>query len=94
MHLKHLNQAPLAEYLLEYSMATVEISGWIDGFQKVSCTKLLRSELGLSLADAKHITDGILEGQHQSLPVHSLAAAENLSQALQSLGAKAYVSDS
>ena len=72
-------------------MARVEIAGWISGFEKVECTKLLRSELGLNLAEAKQITDSILEGQHQSLAVPSLEAAKNLAEALKSLGAIAHV---
>lgn len=74
-------------------MPTVEITGWICGFEKVECTKLLRSELGLNLAEAKQITESILEDQHQTLAVPSLETGKNLAEALRSLGAIAHVDD-
>jgi ribosomal protein L7/L12 len=50
-------------------MTTVTISGWFYGFQKVNFTKLLKSELGLTLKPAKTITDRILDGELVELEV-------------------------
>jgi len=75
-------------------MAIVEISNWQPGFQKVSCTKLLKASAGLDLADAKRITDGVLAGELQLVQVSSLSAAVELVAALQQLGASACVSPS
>jgi len=46
---------------LEYSDLTIE--GWREGFKKISFTKLLQREAGLGLADAKHVTDEVLENK-------------------------------
>jgi hypothetical protein len=55
---------------IEYSDLTIE--GWHDGFKKISFTHLLQREAGLGLADAKHITDDVLEGQpvRVKIPTH------------------------
>jgi hypothetical protein len=50
-------------------MTTVLISGWHYGFQKVSFTRLMKSEMGLSLRPAKTITDRILDGDPVELEV-------------------------
>jgi hypothetical protein len=73
-------------------MVTIEITSWSPGFQMVSCTKLLRATAGLALAEAKHVTDGVLAGQVQYVHVSTLAAADDLVSSLQGLGACAHVS--
>ncbi len=50
-------------------MTTVLISGWNPGFQKVTFTNLLKSELGLTLKPAKEVTDQILDGKPVELLV-------------------------
>ena len=72
-------------------MAIVEINGWSPGFQKVSCTKTLQSVAGLGLAEAKRITDAVLDGQLQRVQLQSVADAQQLSAALQRLGVSAHV---
>lgn len=72
-------------------MATVEITGWLPGFRKVSCTKLLQSQVGIGLADAKSITDGILNGVPQLIQLPIGIEADDLATALQGLGAVAHV---
>jgi ribosomal protein L7/L12 len=71
-------------------MTTVEIVGWVPGFQKVACTKLLQTHAGLGLAAAKGVTDGILDGRVQIVRLPSESAAESLVCALKSIGASAY----
>jgi hypothetical protein len=46
---------------LEYSDLTIE--SWHEGFKKISFTHLLQREAWLGLADAKPITDDVLDGQ-------------------------------
>lgn len=72
-------------------MPVVEITGWRVGFLKVSCTKVLQSSAGLGLADAKRVTDGVLDFQAQSVEVPSAVAADELAAALSDLGALAHV---
>ncbi len=48
---------------------TLVISGWQLGFNKVAFTKMLKTELDLSLSDAKAITDSILDGRPEELPI-------------------------
>ena len=59
--------------------------------QKVSCTVLLRDSLGLSLVDAKQLTDAILIGTKSRLEIKSKAAAEELVGKLSALGVTASV---
>ena len=40
---------------------TVIIKGWNIGFKKVEFTKMLQSELGLGLSEAKNITDRVVD---------------------------------
>ena len=69
----------------------VEVVGWQEGFQKVACTELLRTNAGLGLAEAKRATDGILNGVKAVVPMPSQAAASLLSAELKSIGAYAHV---
>jgi hypothetical protein len=48
---------------------TLVMSGWNIGFRKVEFTKMLQSELGLSLAQAKGTTDKVLDKQRVELNV-------------------------
>jgi hypothetical protein len=45
------------------------LSGWNVGFDKVGLTNLLRHDLGFPLAQAKGITDSVLENQLVTLEV-------------------------
>ena len=72
-------------------MPIVEITGWTPGFQKVSCTETLQSIAGLGLVEAKHITDAVLDGLTQRVPLPSLVDAHQLAAVLQQLGASAHV---
>ncbi len=45
------------------------ISGWNIGFRKVEFTKMLQSELGLGLSEAKGTTDKVLEKELVELHV-------------------------
>ena len=70
-------------------MTTVRISGWRAGFQKVAHTKTLQRMAGLSLEDAKEITEGVLDGHTMSVTVSSDDVARDLVKRLQELGADA-----
>ena len=63
------------------------VKGWNVGFKKIACTKLLRTELGLGLSEAKHITDAIVANRTVPLGISSLRAAKFISK-LKELGAK------
>ena len=68
-------------------MPTVLITGWNEGFQKVEHTKLLKTFAGLSLSDAKHATDAVLEGNSISVFLPTDQAASAFVLQLQELGA-------
>jgi hypothetical protein len=44
-------------------MAKLILAGWKPGLKKISLTQLIRSQCGLSLADAKLQTDRLLDGE-------------------------------
>lgn len=55
--------------MTDTSSSTLVISGWHVGFQKIEFTKFLRQNFGLSLTEAKSITDNILHGEPADLEV-------------------------
>ena len=72
-------------------MTTVVITGWVPGFEKISCTNLVRSRFGLDLRDGKNITDNILHGTVQRLELPTDAEAASLVLELTKIGALAHV---
>lgn len=74
-------------------MATVEIKGWQVGFNKVACTQLVRAAAGLGLAEAKRVTDGVLDGDVQRISVPSDDIARRLAHDLTEIGAIVEVVD-
>ena len=72
-------------------MHTVTIPQWSPGFAKVSCTELLREKCGLSLPEAKKITDAILRREAPKVAVASLHEARSLIVELAKLGASARI---
>ena len=67
-------------------MTTVHIDGWHHEFGKVSLTKTLQAGAGLSLSQAKAMTDSVLEQKTVSVSLPSRAEAEALAAQLRSLG--------
>ena len=67
----------------------VEITGWERGMQKVSCTEVLRDNLGVGLGDAKRLTDKILAGSKVQVSVESESAVRSLVRGLSSIGVSA-----
>jgi ribosomal protein L7/L12 len=74
-------------------MTGLEIHGWVPGFNKVACDKLLKRVLGIGLKQAKDIVDAVLDGEVQVLQLQSKEEAEQLVMDLCRLGAKARVVD-
>jgi ribosomal protein L7/L12 len=72
-------------------MAIVVITGWVPGFEKVSCTKLVRARLGLGLRDGKQVTDDILQGTVRRFELPSEVEAASLVRELTRIGALAHV---
>jgi hypothetical protein len=72
-------------------MTTVVITGWAPGFEKVSCTKLVRARLGLDVRDGKQITDDILQRIVRRLELPTNAEATSLVLELAKIGALAHV---
>ena len=56
-------------------MGKIVLHGWNTGFNKVAHTKLLRTELSYSLAQAKSITDALMDGQ--SVTIDQMAVGED-----------------
>lgn len=69
-------------------MATVRIIGWNRGFQKISHTKLIQAYTGLGIAEAKRVTDDVLEGQQAEVEVDDRNVEDFLRQ-VRELGAQA-----
>jgi ribosomal protein L7/L12 len=68
-------------------MTLVEITGWQIGFNKVACTQLVRAAAGFGLAEAKCVTDGVLDGEAQRIPVPSVDISKRLAHDLTEIGA-------
>lgn len=67
----------------------VRISGWRAGLKKVSMTKTIRDRTQLGLKEAKTCTNRVLDGESVNVPVADWAAALDLAETLQALGAEA-----
>jgi hypothetical protein len=72
-------------------MSIVVITGWKPGFKKITCVHYLQSYAGYGLGDAQRVTDQVLDGQAQRIPVYDDAAALALVAALVQVGATAHV---
>jgi len=70
-------------------MAAVYITGWRPGFKKVEHTKSIQRATGLSLSEAKAITDDVLAGRSRTVTVDTQAGADALALELDVLGANA-----
>lgn len=77
------------EALQKRPTTALVISGWNVRFKKVACTKLLRT-LGLDLAEAKNLTDAIIDGQTVTVEIMATQAAD-FSTKLRQLGVKSVV---
>lgn len=70
----------------------IDIIGWKPGLKKVAMTHLLRTHAGLSLNEAKCITDNVLEGQVVSLERVDSSTVHHLARALEAIGAVVSIS--
>jgi len=68
-------------------MRNVRLTGWREGMRKISLTKFLQAELGLSLAASKQVVDDVLEGRQVLLDIPLAQDANELAQAIRKLGA-------
>lgn len=68
-------------------MATIILTGWREGLQKIALAKLQQELLGLPLKTAKENVDELLDGHSVSLEVADHLAAELLRRAIE-LGAR------
>ena len=50
-------------------MPKMRVAGWEPGLQKVKFNKLLQEQVGYSLREAKHVVDGIVNGEEQLIDV-------------------------
>lgn len=71
-------------------MSFVRLTSWRPGLNKVALTRLLQSECGLSLADAKAATDRLLDGRAVTVEAADEAAANELIRSFDALGAVAH----
>jgi ribosomal protein L7/L12 len=69
------------------NQSTLFVEGWNAGFNKIAFTKLLQVGLGLSLSQAKSLTDQILEGAQVKIDVPPNQLSK-LTNSAKSLGAK------
>ena len=67
-------------------MTNITITGWRYGFNKVQFTLLMKSELGLTLGPAKHLTDRIMNGEAVEIEVPD-TQVEHLLAGMRKLGA-------
>ena len=68
-------------------MATITLTGWREGLQKIALAKLQQELLGLPLSAAKKNVDELLDGRSVSLEVADHLAADLLKRATE-LGAQ------
>ena len=59
-------------------MVKVLFKGFVYGLQKISLTKLIRQEAGLSLKEAKSKTDALINGGDFVIETESVEKAEEL----------------
>jgi len=71
----------------------VKISGWRIGLNKVGMTNSVRLNTGLSLSEAKAVTDAVLSGETVSVQVPTANAVSFVEQ-LTTLGAIAHMDES
>ena len=72
-------------------MPQVRLTGWRPGLDKVGLTRVLQSELGLPLSQAKGATDRVLGGESASLPAPGRQTAERVATKVHAIGANAVV---
>lgn len=68
-------------------MKKVILCGWDVGFRKIGLTKLLRQSTGLSLSEAKSITDAVLRDQSVTISVPA-EEFESVASELRGLGVR------
>jgi ribosomal protein L7/L12 len=74
-------------------MASVVLSGWRPGLRKIRLNALLRHSAGLTLSEAKHAVDSLLDGRSVRVEiVDPDEAAEFIRQATDA-GAVCHISD-
>ena len=70
-------------------MHTIEISHWPPGCKKVSHIRPIQKHAGLSLSQAKAITDAVLDGSTPRVHLSSEAAARSVILELRDIGSVA-----
>jgi ribosomal protein L7/L12 len=70
-------------------MSRVEITKWRPKCNKVEHTKLIKNRTGLGLAEAKQITDAVLEGRKPTVDLPTDATANELIRELDAIGFEA-----
>ncbi len=68
-------------------MASVIITGWRIGLQKIGMTKLIREYTDFGLKASKDCTDRVLDGETVTIAVESVDHAMQLAARLQHIGA-------
>lgn len=74
-------------------MSSVQIVAARSGCKKVSHTRLLQTAVGLSLAEAKRVTDAVLEGRCPEVNLSEADAAHRLVREMDAIGFTARVLD-
>jgi len=74
-------------------MATIHITGWRKGLKTVSFIQALHEMAGLSMLEARDLTDAILDGRSVPVAVKSDSVARELVSKLRDIGADASVEE-
>jgi hypothetical protein len=64
----------------------VKLTGWREGMQKVSLTKLQKGYFQMSLREAKTNVDRLLDGKEIEIEVESINQAQSFIQEVKQLG--------
>ncbi|HEV8638993.1 MAG TPA: hypothetical protein VG370_32705 [Chloroflexota bacterium] len=72
-------------------MATVRLTAWRRGLLKISLTRLIQRETGLTLKPAKECTDRLLGGEVISIVVPDAEAARRFVREADAIGANAEI---
>lgn len=70
-------------------MTQLTLSAPKPGLRKVALTKSLKAELGMSLGDAKRVTDRVVDGESVTVSVTDRPKAERMARAAREVGAVA-----
>ncbi len=69
----------------------VKLTGWEEGMQKISLTKLQIEYFGMTLKEAKENVDGLLDDEEVEIDIQSMEEARKFIQEARQIGVLCYI---